>query len=395
MFELAFDGAERRSALRAQLAARGVESRNGGASLSIGFLSTACVECTGNRGVETFSTTFACHRDCYFCFNRNQPDYNRFFRHGCPWEDALARSMQENSQMACLGITGGEPLLDLQGALDLLGRARTAWPHVHTRLYTAGDLLDENAASALARAGLDEIRFSIKDDDDPELQERVFDAMRLARRFFPTVMIEMPVIPGAGEHMRRLLARAAELDIDGINLLEFCFPFCNWDEFARRGFKLKNPPFDVMYDYGYSGGLAVAGSEEAILKLMLWALDQGYAFGMHYCSLDNKNRSEMRQKNERAREAHPCLSLDPDDFFLKCGKVFGDDRACARVALSAAGCTDFIEDPDEESLAFPLRYLTALDDARAHGVDAMVCSFVYETGVQGGYEVDVALAPAP
>lgn len=297
--------------------------------------------------------------------------------------------------MACVGITGGEPLLDLQGALDLLGRTRTAWPHAHTRLYTAGDLLDENAASALARAGLDEIRFSIKDDDSPEMQERVFAAMRLARRFFPTVMIEMPVIPGADEHMRCLLARAAELEIDGINLLEFCFPFCNWGEFARRGFKLKNPPFDVMYDYGYSGGLAVAGSEETILKLMLWALDQEFPIGMHYCSLDNKHRSEIRQKNERARNVHSCLSLDPEDFFLKCGKVFGEDRACARDALSAAGCTDFVEDADEESLAFPLRYWAALDDARARVVEPMVCSFVYETGVQGGYVVDVALAPAP
>ena len=51
-----------------------------------------------------------------------------------------------------------------------------------------------------------------------------------------------------------------------------------------------------MYDYGYSGGLAVAGSEELILELMDWALGAGMTFGMHYCSLENKHRSEIRQK---------------------------------------------------------------------------------------------------
>ena len=86
VFAPAGEGADRRARLRAKLVERGVVSRNAGASLSWGHLSPACVECTGNRGSETFSTTFRCHRDCYFCFNHNQPDYEKFFREGCPWE---------------------------------------------------------------------------------------------------------------------------------------------------------------------------------------------------------------------------------------------------------------------------------------------------------------------
>ena len=129
-------------------------------------------------------------------------------------------------------------------------------------------------------AGLDEIRFSVKDDDAPEQQGRVIAAMRLAKGFIPSVMVEMPVIPGARTHLQQLFRQFEDVGIDGINLLEFCFPFCNWDEFARRGLTLKNPPFEVMYDYGYSGGLAVAGSEELALELMLWALGEGLGFGM-------------------------------------------------------------------------------------------------------------------
>ena len=51
--------------LRDELAQRGAEFRNAGASIRMGWISKACIECTGNKGSETFSTTFRCHRDCY------------------------------------------------------------------------------------------------------------------------------------------------------------------------------------------------------------------------------------------------------------------------------------------------------------------------------------------
>ena len=396
VFEPAGANGERVAELRAKLRERGVTFRNAGASLSWGHLSPACVECTGSRGSETFSTTFRCHRDCYFCFNHNQPDYDKFFHEGCPWEEGLARSAAENETLACMGLTGGEPLLDLDNALELLRRAGKLWTGVHKRMYTSGDLLTEESAACLRDAGLDEIRFSVKDDDEPALQERVIAAMELAKRYIPSVMVEMPVIPGAKEHMQDLLRRFDKVGIDGINLLEFCFPFCHWDEFSRRGFTLKNPPFDVMYDYGYSGGLAVAGSEELILELMLWALDEGLELGMHYCSLDNKHRSEIRQKNERAAHVHPCIEFDEGDFFLKTAKVFGPDVEPARRVLEDAGCADFMEDADERSLAFPPRFARVLRGVtRSDGepVQVALCSLVYESDEAGagGYLIDVDL----
>lgn len=386
---------ERCRELRRKLAGVGVAVRNGGASLSAGHLSPACVECTGPDGSETFSTTFRCHRDCYFCFNRNVADYERFFRDGCPWEEELERAAAER-QLACIGLTGGEPLLNLDDSIRFLERARELFPGAHRRMYTSGDLLTAEGAERLRDAGLDEIRFSVKDDDPPEMQEKVLAAMELARGRIPSVMAEMPVIPGAEEPMRALLQRFDEVGLDGINLLEFCFPFCNWPEFDRRGFSLKDPPFDVMYDYGYSGGLAVAGSEELILRLVLWARQQGLRLGLHYCSLDNKHRSEIRQKNERARGAHPCLAFDEDDFFLKAAKVFGPDVPVVRAALAQAGCADTMEDADEDSLTFPPAWLPALEGAaRPDGqpVEPQLCSFVYELEGDDSYLIDVALEP--
>ncbi len=389
--------AEERARLLAELRARGVLFRNGGASLSWGHLSHACVECTGVNGSETFSTTFRCHRDCYFCFNRNQPDYERFFKEGCPWEEGLARSAAENEDLACVGLTGGEPLLDVDESIRFFQKAKERFPHAHLRMYTSGDLLTEEAARRFEEAGLDEIRFSVKDDDSPQMQERVLGAIKLAKRFIPSVMVEMPVVPGAEEHMKGLLRAFDEAGIDGINLLEFCFPFCHWEEFERRGLKLKRPPFEVMYDYGYSGGLAVSGSEELILELMVWAMDEDLDLGLHYCSLENKHRSEIRQKNERARGSHPCLSMDEDTFFLQAGKAFGPDAPLAREALAAAGCMDVLEDAEEESITFPLAFM---DEVRplvhpdGSPIQPQICYFVYEVDDEGAYFIDVALRPA-
>lgn len=346
-----------------QLRERGAHFRNAGASISCGWLSHACVECTGVNGSETFSTTFKCHRDCYFCFNFNLADYDFYVEHGCPWEKELHDAFDATQgKMAVLGLTGGEPLLNLDETLRFLAKAGELFPHAHKRMYTSGDLLTEEGAQALHDAGLKEIRFSIKQDDPEGRRELVLQKMKMATRYIDDVVVEMPIIPGTEESMKTWMRRFAENGIKGMNLLEFCFPFHSWDEFSKRGFKLKNPPFDVMYDYGYSGGLAVAGSEELALKLMVWALDEGLGFGMHYCSLENKHRSEIRQKNEPARHVHPVFEFDEDDFFLKSGKVYGqDDCRVARQLLADAGCDVVEYDEDDDCLVFPPRYLSLLE----------------------------------
>ena len=105
----------------------------------------------------------------------------------------------------------------------------------------------------------------------------------------------------------------------------------------------------------------------------------------------------MRQKNERAAHAHPCVAFDEGDFFLKTAKAFGPDVEPVRAALEEEGCTDFMEDAEEDSLAFPPRYLEAVRSARrpdGEPVQLQRCFLVYEVGEDGGYLIDVALRPA-
>ena len=68
-----------------------------------------------------------------------------------------------------------------------------------------------------------------------------------------------------------------------------------------------------------------------------------------------------------------------------------------RAALEAEGCTDFMEDPEEGSLAFPPRFLeTARSVRRPDGEPVQIqrCFLVYEVGEDGGFLIDVSFRPA-
>lgn len=79
--------------------------------------------------------------------------------------------------------------------LAFVGRAKALYPGVHVRLYTCGDLLDDACLAALARSGLDEIRFNVKPEDVSRADAPVFGCMAAAVEALPDVMVEMPVIP--------------------------------------------------------------------------------------------------------------------------------------------------------------------------------------------------------
>ncbi|MEX6039645.1 radical SAM protein [Providencia hangzhouensis] len=76
--------------------------------------------------------------------------------------DAIA---EQGYPLTHIALTGGEPLLFRQESIAFFQAVQQKLPLAHSRLYTAGDRLDRSTALALAKAGLQEIRFSIKIDD--------------------------------------------------------------------------------------------------------------------------------------------------------------------------------------------------------------------------------------
>ncbi|MET4890575.1 radical SAM protein [Morganella morganii] len=338
-YGLPFEAPHRRraetDALRREVKALGAVFANNGKSIHSRWLSSACVQCRTGEGSYTTFLSLKCHRDCYFCFNPNQENYDGFqheMRDAIGEVNAIA---EEAYPLTHIALTGGEPLLFRQESIRFFETVQAKLPGVHTRLYTAGDPLDRNTALALAAAGLKEVRFSIKIDDPPEKIEKVLSRIALAREIFPDVMVEMPVIPGSEELMYELLLKLDAIGVDGINLLEFCFPLTNSPAYQERGFALKNPPYEVYYNYWYAGGLAVADSELACLRVLKFALENQLSAGVHYCSLENKHTGQVYQSNAFL-SAEPYYLFSPRDYFFKSAKVFGEDCAAVAAVLRKA-----------------------------------------------------------
>lgn len=367
--------------LRAALRARGARFLNGDASVSTGFLSSACAACVGDCGSRTFYLNLRCNRDCYFCFNPNQADFEEHCAHDTPWRQEVDRFARSCAHPTHIGLTGGEPLLERDEAVAFFRNARATCPDAHLRMYTSGFGLDEETCRALADAGLDEIRFSVKLEDGEAEVDEALAGIETARRFPFDVMVEMPVVPGTLPRMQRLLVQLDERGVRGINLLELCFPMRNWPEFERRGMRVKNPPFSVLYDYGYAGGLPIAGSEEDCLALVLFAMDAGLGMGVHYCSLDNKNRDQVLQQN-RAVPLDARIYELGDDSFYHTARVFDGDVARARDVLTRAHAAFVEEGGAAEAHAAPCEEDDGAEtnEAPLEGGDAEENAALFEEG---------------
>ena len=293
--------------------------------VSNGKLSSACEACKTGTGSYTSFISLKCHRDCYFCFNENQDNYRFYLKNQKNANKELADLVQQGVHLTHLALTGGEPLLHPEETIRFFQLAAEISPHSHTRLYTTGDFLTPELLQKLKEASLDELRFSIKLEDSLQKQKHILRQIELAQQYIPTVMVEMPVMPGTKERMQELLIELDRLNIFGINLLELCFPFRNAQDFKDKGFELKNPPYDVYYNFWYAGGLAIAESEQLCLELVDFAIEQNLSLGVHYCSLENKFTGQIYQQNVDAK-IDKTYRFSEVDYYFKTAKVFGVDQ---------------------------------------------------------------------
>jgi pyruvate formate-lyase activating enzyme-like uncharacterized protein len=345
----------------AALGKRGAIVRNDGKSVYVNRISPGCVACQTAVGSHTFFVSLKCHRNCFFCFNPNQEEYGRYRDQlrDLPAElDALHDSGQRVQHLA---LTGGEPLLHKPETPQFFEHARRNFPKSYTRLYTCGDHLDRETLDALQDSGMNEIRFSIRIEDSENARRHTYSQIALAREYIPNVMVEMPVLPGSLEAMKDVLLELDRLSVFGINLLEFCFPYHNVEEYRARGYQIKARPFRVLYNYWYAGGLPVAGSETTCLDLIDFALESRLKLGVHYCSLENKHTGQVYQQD--ARRLHSgLLYFSQKDYFLKSAKIFGEDAAAVQQLFDRKGLHDYSMNDDGHELEFHVSKIRMLKD---------------------------------
>lgn len=346
-----------------QLQTSGALIRNNGKSVvSNGRLSSACEACQTGTGSYTSFVSLKCHKQCYFCFNENQDNYQFYLNNKRNASQELKDLAKQGEKLTHIALTGGEPLLHPQETIAFFQEAERLYPGSHTRLYTTGDFLTKEILEQLKQAALNEIRFSIKLEDSMQRKQHTLRQIELAKTYINTIIVEMPIMPNALEPMKALLLELEARDVFGINLLELCFPFRNVEDFKEKGFTLKNPPYDVYYNFWYAGGLAIADSEKISLELVRFALENDLKLGVHYCSLENKFTGQIYQQNFDAK-LDSTYKFSSTDYYWKTAKVFGADWQKVAPILKKRGFSA-VENSTYQFRQFStdaLRYLEDID----------------------------------
>jgi uncharacterized protein len=363
----------------AELRKKGAIVRNSDKSIYSNRISPSCESCRIGVSSSTFFVSLKCHRDCFFCFNPNQQDYEYYREHTRDTITELDDLKKSNHSIKHLALTGGEPLLYKEETYRFFEYARQQFPAAHTRLYTCGDHIDIETLERLQASGLDEIRFSIRMHDLAKGQMRTFDNIALAMKYIPAVMVEMPVLPNTLEEMKQILLRLDSLGIYGINLLEFCFPLNNPEIYREKGYMIKARPFRVTYSYWYSGGLPVAGSEMVCLDLIDYALECGLKLGVHYCSLENKHTGQIYQQNT-GHALPKWMYFSQKDYFLKSAKVFDEAIPAVKRLFEKSNYHDYQINDKHQYLEFHVNRIGSL---KKLDIEIGISSNVFETREEG------------
>lgn len=355
------DYGDREKELLDKLSAMGAEVRNGGNSVVINAVSTSCNHCRTGIGSSTYIITLACNRDCFFCVNKNQADYDTGVRKIYDMEKAFKNDLKRYKKMKSAAITGGEPLLYPDKCAEFIKTVKKTDKTVETRIYTNGDLVSVDILKTLSDAGLDEIRFGLKPDDNGDVDEKVFDNLRLAAKYIKRTMVEMPLTPGKTQKMKDLMVRIDETGIFGVNILEFLYPYVHSDEYAKRKYEVDKRPYKILFGWTYAGGVPVAGSRIECLETMLFCLEKGLNIGFHYCSLENKLSAQIYHHNAGLKLSG-VEYFSPNDFFIKTVKGYGDDVYKIQETLDKNGCRHYLLDNSRKIIEFSPKDAELLKD---------------------------------
>ncbi len=253
-------------------------------SLCAGKMAKGCIQCVQGRKLVLFITGL-CGQRCFYC-----PISEQKFGHDVvfanEWQVTSPHDPSELfkevqlTQAKGAGITGGDPLVKTDRCcfyIKSLKRKFGSSFHIH--LYTPLKLVNKKRLDKLAAAGLDEIRFHPNFDDDS-----LWDNLKLARNYDWDVGIEIPLIPGYGDKIKRLIDVAKEW-VTFINLNEL-----ERSDTAALHYKLDELGYVQKNNISYG----IKGSQELAPGLLRYAHKHGLQ--VYFCSAKLKDSVQMANR---------------------------------------------------------------------------------------------------
>jgi pyruvate formate-lyase activating enzyme-like uncharacterized protein len=261
-------------------------------------LSPGCRTCA-NGAWSCLFINGRCNASCFYC-PTSQDETDGPLSNGIPFE-----SPEDYAEYVALfgftgvSISGGEPLLTLDRSLDYIAAVRRrCGDAVHLWMYTNGVLLTRDMASALADAGLAEIRFDIG------ATRYDLSKLRLAVGVIPTITVEIPAVPEEEALMRGKLVEMAAAGVQHLNLHQMRLTPHNLRHLANRA-----------YTFVHGEKVTVLESELMALRLIRYGIEQGIDLPINYCSFPYKRRFQHAAARRRGL---PYIQ-GPDDTITDVG----------------------------------------------------------------------------
>lgn len=355
-----FDRAENQHLIE-KLKSYGAIVSNNGKSVCLNHISPACVDCRTGVGSATYILTLDCNRDCFFCTNKNQENYDTSKNKVNDIYEEFKEDLNYYKKMSSVAITGGEPLLYPDKCVEFIKKVKKASKDTQVRIYTNGDLINEEILKDLKNSGLNEIRFGLKPDDKGNIADSIIEKIKLSIKYIERTMIEMPVFPNTLEKMKDLMVILDSIGVYSVNILEFLYPFVHSDKYAKNNYIVAYRPYNILYDYSYAGGLPISGSETDCLKLLLFCCEKSLKMGVHYCSLENKLTAQVYAHNSIVK-INGIEYFSKNDFFIKTVKGYGNDIDIIKSRLDEANVIHYHYNNSDKFIEFSPIYVELLKD---------------------------------
>lgn len=247
---------------------------------NIGGIPRGCRLCFSGASIVVFITGL-CGDTCYYCpisFNRRNRDvvYVNDER-ASSLEDIIREAYYVRARGAA--ITGGDPLIVLNRTINVIEALKNEFTDkFHIHLYTSGRYASREALRALDKAGLDEIRFH-------PVREEYLRRLEIAlKETSMNVGIEVPVIPGAVDWLKKLALRLEELGGGFMNLNELEVSESNINNLLSRGYRISRD------------GVSVEGSYETALEFLQWARSNLEKVAVRFCPAVYKDKFQLRNR---------------------------------------------------------------------------------------------------
>ena len=265
-------------------------------SFLIGELPEGCKQCIRGEKLVIFITglcTFPEMCSFYCPISEERKGKNISYANDRPirnFDDVLLEAKNMDAKGA--GITGGDPLIVINRTLDYISKLKKHFGtefHIHLYVSTSPHLTIENLKK-LKNAGLDEIRFHVKEDQ--------WYLMIEAKKIGLIVGAEIPAMDL--DQLKKLGTFLNDNRLDFLNINEFEFSETNAEALKKKGYKL------------LEGSLVgVDGSEEIGKEFLKWAL-KNISINVHFCTVRLKDgfqfKNRMIRTAKNIQESHEIVT---------------------------------------------------------------------------------------